>query len=434
MRAKATAIALLTGAAAGQQYSPTDVGTLTDRTSSLSAINADGVVAGSSAVSGGSAGGVSEPWVLHGVVYDGTLRDLGVLGPDVPPGVFPKPESRASGVNGAGQVVGYSNQPGEPSRGFVWLPAPAYGRDAGMWALPELPGRSTLALDINDSGQIAGESRPAGSIGPHPVRWDFDPALGAFAITDLGTLGGPYGRARAINGQGQVAGQANVPSGDLRAFVHLPAPAWGMPAGLHELLPLIPTSSDALDINEAGQIVGVIGLMTPFVWLPEPAHGRAAGAHILPVAPIPDAVGAIARGINGRGEIVGDLAIEVLIGPPPGRPALQWHGCIWTDFVPKLLDDMIPQGWAISGADAINDAGQIAATGTGPGFTSSHGIILTPPCAADLTGDGALDLFDFLAFQTLYALGDPRADCDGSGALDVFDFLCYQNLFAAGCP
>ena len=434
MHSHAVAIVLLASAAAGQQYTPADVGTLTDRTSALVAISETGLAAGSSAISGGSSGGVSEPWVLHAIAFDGSLRDLGVLGPDVPPGVFPKPESRATGINAAGRVVGYSNQPGEPRQGFHWLPEPAYGWKAGMHALPELPGGSTAALGINDVGQIVGESRPDGSIGPRPVRWDFDPALGEFVLTELGDLGGPYGRARDINNRGQAVGQSNAPSGELRAFVHLPEPAWGMPAGMNELLPQIPTSSDALDINELGQVVGVIGLMTPFVWLPEPAYGRAAGGHILPVAPVPDAVGAIARGINDRGEVVGDLAVEVLIGPPPGRPALRWHGCIWTDLTPRLLDEVVPAGWAIGSANAINGFGQIAATGTGPGFAASHGIMLTLPCAADLTGDGALDLFDFLAFQNMFGVGDPAADCDASGSLDIFDFLCYQNLFSAGCP
>ena len=55
-------------------------------------------------------------------------------------------------------------------------------------------------------------------------------------------------------------------------------------------------------------------------------------------------------------------------------------------------------------------------------------------CYADCDGSGALDFFDFLCFQNLFALGDPGADCDGSGVLDFFDLLCFQNAFAAGCP
>ncbi len=54
-------------------------------------------------------------------------------------------------------------------------------------------------------------------------------------------------------------------------------------------------------------------------------------------------------------------------------------------------------------------------------------------CRTDLTGDGTLDFFDFLAFQNFFSAGDPIADFTGDGALDFFDFLAFQNAFSAGC-
>ncbi|OAB60695.1 hypothetical protein AY599_19020 [Leptolyngbya valderiana BDU 20041] len=56
------------------------------------------------------------------------------------------------------------------------------------------------------------------------------------------------------------------------------------------------------------------------------------------------------------------------------------------------------------------------------------------PCRADLDGDGALTIFDFLTFQNLFDRMDPRADFDGDGSLTIFDFLAFQNAFDAGCP
>ncbi|GIW73938.1 MAG: hypothetical protein KatS3mg103_0460 [Phycisphaerales bacterium] len=56
------------------------------------------------------------------------------------------------------------------------------------------------------------------------------------------------------------------------------------------------------------------------------------------------------------------------------------------------------------------------------------------PCPADFDGDGVLSLFDFLAFQSAFDSGEPRADLDGDGQFTLFDFLAYQNLFVAGCP
>ncbi|UYV11595.1 MAG: hypothetical protein NCW75_09825 [Phycisphaera sp.] len=60
--------------------------------------------------------------------------------------------------------------------------------------------------------------------------------------------------------------------------------------------------------------------------------------------------------------------------------------------------------------------------------------LATPECPADIDGDGALTIFDFLGFQNLFDAGDLAADFDGDGALTIFDFLEFQNQFDAGCP
>lgn len=56
-------------------------------------------------------------------------------------------------------------------------------------------------------------------------------------------------------------------------------------------------------------------------------------------------------------------------------------------------------------------------------------------CLADVNGDGALNLGDFGAFQTAFALNDHRrADFDGDGVLTLADFGSFQTAFAQGCP
>ncbi|MFI4882574.1 MAG: GC-type dockerin domain-anchored protein [Phycisphaerales bacterium JB064] len=60
--------------------------------------------------------------------------------------------------------------------------------------------------------------------------------------------------------------------------------------------------------------------------------------------------------------------------------------------------------------------------------------LATPQCPADIDGDGALTIFDFLEFQNLFDAGDLAADFDGDGSLTIFDFLEFQNQFDAGCP
>lgn len=54
-------------------------------------------------------------------------------------------------------------------------------------------------------------------------------------------------------------------------------------------------------------------------------------------------------------------------------------------------------------------------------------------CYPDFTGDGPLDLFDFLQFINEFDQGADRVDCDQSGGQDFFDFLCFTNAFNEGC-
>jgi len=61
-------------------------------------------------------------------------------------------------------------------------------------------------------------------------------------------------------------------------------------------------------------------------------------------------------------------------------------------------------------------------------------LVPTASCAADVNGDGELDVLDFVAFQKLFVDEDPAADCDGNATLNVLDFVCFQLQFTAGCP
>ena len=54
--------------------------------------------------------------------------------------------------------------------------------------------------------------------------------------------------------------------------------------------------------------------------------------------------------------------------------------------------------------------------------------------AADITGDGNLDIFDVFAFVEAFNLSDPVADFIDDGVIDVFDVFAYVEAFNAGCP
>lgn len=70
----------------------------------------------------------------------------------------------------------------------------------------------------------------------------------------------------------------------------------------------------------------------------------------------------------------------------------------------------------------------------GPGGAYVDLVDLTTACCKpDLDGDGALTIFDYLAFQDLFDAGDMLADFDGDGTLTIFDFLVFQSDFVDGC-
>jgi hypothetical protein len=54
-------------------------------------------------------------------------------------------------------------------------------------------------------------------------------------------------------------------------------------------------------------------------------------------------------------------------------------------------------------------------------------------CYPDCDSSGALNIDDFICFQTFFAIGDTYADCDSSGNLNIDDFICFQTFFALGC-
>ncbi len=65
---------------------------------------------------------------------------------------------------------------------------------------------------------------------------------------------------------------------------------------------------------------------------------------------------------------------------------------------------------------------------TSNSFRISDGI-----CDPDCDDSGELDIDDCICFQTLFAVGDPKADCDADGQLLIDDFICFQTLYAIGC-
>ena len=109
--------------------------------------------------------------------------------------------------------------------------------------LGSLGGGGTLALGINRSGNVTGESLPASG-----REHAFDYSNGR--MTDLGTLGGAWSLGEAINDSGQVAGWSafNSNSDDFHAFLYS--------GGAMTDLGTLGGDSFGSAINNKGQVVG----------------------------------------------------------------------------------------------------------------------------------------------------------------------------------
>jgi len=221
-----------------------DLGTLGGNQSLASSLNNEGIVVGISQNT------IPDPVSLFGlgtqtrafIWQHGVMHDLGTLG---------GPDAVAIALNERGQVVGYSftNATPNPVTGvpttdpFLW--------DHGtMIDLGTLGGTNanvgSLALVINNKGQVAGTSNLAGDINFHAFSWDRGTLL------DLGTLGGSFSTTFWINDAGDVVGWAAT-TGD--QFAH--AALWRN----GEIIDLGTLDGDCFSqaeaINSKGQIVGL---------------------------------------------------------------------------------------------------------------------------------------------------------------------------------
>lgn len=107
-------------------------------------------------------------------------------------------------------MVGFSKIAGDAEdHAFSWTQA------GGIVDLGTLGGTWSFAVALNSRGQVVGESQSAGG-DPHAFSW-----TRAGGMVDLGTIGGPSSSATAVNDRGRVVGSSDLASGEDHATLWL---------------------------------------------------------------------------------------------------------------------------------------------------------------------------------------------------------------------
>jgi probable HAF family extracellular repeat protein len=223
-----------------------------------------------------------------------------------------------------------------------------------MYAITDLGtlgGPRSYAIDINAAGQVVGGADTANG-SQHPFLYSNG------QLIDIGTLGGCCGVAAGINATGQIVGQADNAQGIRRGFLY----SNGV---MTEIPTLGGTESRAGQINASGQIVGRARLATnnEHAFLYENGQmfdlGTLGGST------------SWANSINASGQIVGGSVL------PDGR----WRAYRYSDGVMVGLPTLGAEETSSSVSFHINDAGQIvgwseiADQGNCLGFHSMHGFV-----------------------------------------------------------
>ncbi len=363
-----------------------------------SGMNQHGWVAGSTM---GYFGGLSVARTRATLWTPEGARELGVLGQG-----HSSQHSWAVDVNDAGIVAGYTTGVTATGACCTAMTAFVWTENDGMVALPRLAeGKASSGHGINQAGHVAGVAQDASGV-QHAVVWK---GVGQ-APVDLGTLGGAWAQAIALNDAGQVVGSvAGGPTPG--AFL------WTEGSGVQLLGTLGGDWAQALAVNEGGHVVGFSTLpddsQHPFLWTPQ------GGMRDLGLPP--GAAHAQARDINEAGHI----AVTATL-PDDGYGIIPTRAYLWVEG--EWIDLGGDLGW--SGVTALNDNGQVGgyalAAATAANGAARWGVMLTRPSTYEFVGF-------FAPIENLPAVNRVKA---GSGVPVKFSLGGDHGLdiLAAGYP
>ena len=310
---------------AGPIYSIVDLGTLGGSRMTAWSVTNIGVVAGyGTTAAGDTSAFIYESGVLYSIGAGGNTLD-----------------SKAYGVNGAGQAAVNANTPGGGN---------AYVYDNGVLTqLPGLGGATTTAIAINASGQMAGMA----ATGSGAARAFL---LSAANLQSLGTLaGGNWSAAYGINDAGTVVGYSDTASGAFHGFV------WTAGGGMADIGTLGGANSYAMNVSASGVVTGHAQTSSGYL------HAFAMSGGVLQDLGTLGGGNSFAYGINSKGTVVG------YSGTAGGDRAFVYSaGRMW-NLNGQLAGS---PGWTLTNAYGVNDSGQIV--GSGLYFGQEHAFLLNP--------------------------------------------------------
>jgi probable HAF family extracellular repeat protein len=260
---------------------------------------------------------------------------------------FPRMNAYAFGINDRNQAVGQLESSADlrETRGFFY-------DGAQVRLLPGLGGPHSTGRAISRDATIVGNAQTR-DLAVHAVEWT------ARKARDLGTLhGGDFSRAYSINASDDIVGESNqTANGKAQAVM------WSH--GRIRKLGMLPggTQSVALSLNDRGDAVGYA----------DDAGGNAkavlfSGGRLETLGTLGDDP-SLALDINEAGQIVGNSSIHMGL--------MKMRAFLWERGHMSELDDLVADsGWLLMGAFRINTRGEILAYGFFQGHT--HLCLLRP--------------------------------------------------------
>jgi probable HAF family extracellular repeat protein len=210
----------------------------------------------------------------------------------------PREICAAFGINNKGQVVGRAamDESRQEDMGHAFVSVDGRMKDLGV--LPGYDGGS-CAFAINESGRIVGSSGKE-----QDDEWIKGTRAFLYengAMTDLGTLGGDYSKAVAINKSGRIAGISMTSSGGVHVFIYEHGKM--RDAGGYKGYKFFRVNG----MNDSGEIVGAMSTDRDDEGKSHAFYYKDGMFHDLGVF---GGMSGAAHGVNNAGDIVGEFSVN----------------------------------------------------------------------------------------------------------------------------